>query len=145
MADKQFSLERFFLKDLSFESPQGVNVFLKEWKPHVNVDLSSSNKKIDDVHYQVDLRVTVTAKQDEEVAFIAEVEQSGVFACQGFSDEEIKQILSVNCPTILFPYARETIDSVIIKGSFPALRLAPINFEALYMQSQQNADSETTH
>jgi preprotein translocase subunit SecB len=145
MAEKFFTLEHFYLADLSLEVPNGIDLVLNEWSPYVNVDLSSSYKKKDQDFYTVNLCITVTAKQEDIVAFIVEIDQVGIFKCQGFDEQELKHILNVNCPNILFPYARETIDSVIVKGGFPALRLAPINFEAIYVESQQSSGLSTEH
>ena len=87
--------------------------------------------------YEVILVLTVQAKQEEKIAFLVEVQQGGVFTCNGLEDQQLEQILSTVCPNIMFPYAREAIDSMVVKGSFPPLMLAPVNFEALYAQSKQ--------
>jgi preprotein translocase subunit SecB len=85
------------------------------------------------------LMLTIQATQDDKVAFLVEVQQGGVFVCNGLDDAQLEQILATVCPNIMFPYARETVDSMVIKGSFPPLMLAPVNFEALYAQSKQEA------
>jgi preprotein translocase subunit SecB len=143
----QFMMQRVFLKDLSFESPAAPDVFKKEWKPQMGVDLRTKSGALDDSNYEVVLTVTVTAKLDDETAFLAEVQQAGIFFISGIEGEELRRILAVICPNMLFPYARETLDSIVTKGTFPALMLAQMNFEALYQQavqqSQERAESET--
>jgi preprotein translocase subunit SecB len=88
-------------------------------------------------HYENVLTITVTAKNDGEVAFLAEVHQAGVFQINGFTEEQLETVLGIFCPTTLFPYAREALSDLITRGGFPQLLLNPVNFEALYAQNQQ--------
>ncbi len=132
----QFSLQRFYVKDSSFESPNSPESFQKQWKPEVKLDLNSRSRKLADDTYEVDVKVTATAENDGETAFLVEVVLGGIFHIKGIEGEQLKHMLGAFCPNILFPYIRETIDQLVTKGSFPALMLAPINFEALYQQSQ---------
>ncbi|SRR5690554_3218848 len=127
-----FALQRIYLKDLSFESPNSPAIFQKEWKPQVNLDLNTRNQAISPTQHEVVLSLTVTAKLEDKVAFIVEVQQAGVFQIEGLEQQQLAQTLGAFCPNILFPYAREAIDAAVLKGSFPALMLAPINFDALY-------------
>lgn len=133
---QQFAMQRIYTKDLSFESPATPDVFRKQWQPAVNVDLNTKSNKVDESgNYEVVLTVTITAKMDDETAFLVEVQQAGVFMITGFEGENLRRILGTAAPNILFPYARENIDSLCVKGGFPALMLAPVNFEALYQQA----------
>jgi len=137
---QQFAMQRIYTKDISFESPATPDVFRKQWQPAVNVDLNTKSNKIDDNgNYEVVLTVTITAKVEEEAAFLVEVQQAGVFMVAGFEGENLRRILGTAAPNILFPYARENIDSLCVKGGFPALMLAPVNFEALYQQAINQA------
>lgn len=138
----QFALQRIYVKDLSFESPNSPVVFQEQWKPQVNLDLNTSHSKVSDNQYEVVLSLTVTAKIGEKVAYIVEVQQAGVFLVSGIEGAQLGQMLGAYCPTILFPYARETIDTVVNKGSFPALMLAPVNFDAIYAQALQRKQEE---
>ncbi len=131
----QFALQRIYIKDLSFEAPQGHAAFQKQWRPQVQLDLNTATKKLDDKNYEVVLTLTITAKQEDEPAFLVEVQQAGIFGCDGFEPQQLHQVLNIMCPNILFPYARETVDTLVIKGSFPPLMVAPVNFEALYQQA----------
>ncbi|MEX2130908.1 MAG: protein-export chaperone SecB [Pseudohongiellaceae bacterium] len=132
-----FSLQRIYLKDASFESPAGPAVFQGKWTPKVSFDIKSRSQKMQDEVFEVVLVLTIEAKQDDNVAFLVEVQQAGIFLCRGLNDQQMEQILATLCPNILFPYAREAIDALVIKGSFPPLMLAPVNFDALYAQRQQ--------
>jgi len=133
---QQFVMQRIYAKDLSFESPAAPAVFKKQWQPKVSVDLNTKSDKIDEEgNYEVVLTVTITAKLDEETAFLVEVQQAGIFFITGIEGENLRRVLATAAPNILFPYARENIDSVCVKGGFPAVMLAPVNFDALYQQA----------
>jgi preprotein translocase subunit SecB len=133
----QFSLQRIYVKDLSFEAPKSPEIFREDWNPNVELDLSTSQRSLEGDFHEVVLTLTVTVKTGEEVAFIAEVQQAGIFLIQGLDDASKAHALGAFCPNILFPYARETLDSLVVRGSFPALMLAPVNFDALYAQQLQ--------
>ena len=134
-----FSIQKVYLKDLSFEAPNSPTVLSGEWKPEANMEMNTSFEKLDETHYEVVLRMTLTAKNRDEVAFITEVKQAGIFALENIAPEQVEPILLSYCPTALFPYARDVISSTIFRGSFPELNLAPVNFDALYLQSKQQA------
>ncbi|MEP4486139.1 MAG: protein-export chaperone SecB [Halioglobus sp.] len=135
-AQQQFSMQRIYTKDISFESPSTPNVFKKQWQPQISVDLNNRSDHIDDAgNFEVVLTITLTAKVEEETAFLVEVQQAGIFLITGFEDQDLRRILGTAAPTILFPYARETIDNLCVKGGFPAVMLAPVNFEAMYQQA----------
>jgi preprotein translocase subunit SecB len=137
----QFALQRIYLKDSSFESPRSPAVFQSQWAPKINFDIKTRSSKIQDDVYEVILVLTVEAQMDEQAAFLVEIHQAGIFAAKDFEDLQLEQLLATVCPNILFPYAREAIDSLVTKGSFPALMLSPINFEALYAQQKQAAQA----
>ena len=133
-----FSIEKLYLKDLSLEVPHAPRIFLENGEPEVDMRVATESQKLEDEFYEVSVTVTVTAKlSDERVMFLNEVTQSGIFRLAGIPDEDVQLLLAVACPNILFPYARETISSTITRAGFPPVLLAPINFEALYQQQQQ--------
>jgi preprotein translocase subunit SecB len=136
---QQFAMQRVYVKDLSFESPTTPAVFKQDWKPQMNVDLNTRSGKIDGDNFEVVLTLTITAKLGEETAFLIELQQAGIFLVHGVEGEELRRVLATLCPNMLFPYAREAIDGVITRGTFPALMLAPVNFDALYVQALQQA------
>ena len=133
----QFSLQRIYIKDLSFEAPKSPDVFRKEWAPKIEMQLSTGFSHLEEDFYEVGLGITVTARVDDEVAFIAEVEQAGIFLIQGLDEASQGHALGSFAPSLLFPYVRETLDNLVVKGSFPALMLAPVNFDAIYAQELQ--------
>ena len=137
----QLALERIYAKDISFEVPSPTG-FTTEWQPELNINLSSSAEKIDDTHYEVTLKVTVSAENQQETAFVAEVQQAGIFLMENIDDEQIPQLLGSYCPSILFPFAREAVSDIVTKGSFPQLLLAPINFDAAYAENLARAEQE---
>ena len=140
---QQFSLQRIYVKDVSFETPQGHEVFRQQWKPRVNLEMNTKQNRIDDNNYEVVLTLSVTASQEDKTAFLAEVQQAGIFFVAGIAEPQLRQVLSTACPNILFPYAREAIDNLVTRGSFPPLMLAPVNFDALYQQAvKQQAQAE---
>ena len=133
---QQFTMQRMYTKDISFESPATPDIFRQNWQPSVNVDLNTRSAKADeDGNHEVVLSITVTAKIEDKNAFLVEVQQAGIFFASGIEAEPLKQILATVAPNILFPYSREAIDNIVVKGGFPALMLAPVNFDALYAQA----------
>jgi preprotein translocase subunit SecB len=139
-----FVLQRIYLKDVSFESPKAPDAFLKQWKPNVALELNTSNAKIGEDNFEVTLGLTVTAKNEEEdVIYLVELQQSGIFLIKGMTAERLAQTLGSFCPNLLFPYARESIDSVVTKGSFPPLMLAPVNFDAIFLQAKASAEASS--
>lgn len=139
-----FSMQKIYVKDLSFEAPGVPEVFSFEggYKPNVNLELNTSNRQIQDSSYEVTLNITVTAKEEEKVMFLAEVKQCGVFSVQNMDDDTKRHTLGSFCPSILFPYARQAISDMITNGGFPQLLLAHINFEQLYKAQEERRLSE---
>lgn len=144
-AERQFAIQRIYTKDISFETPNSPQVFTQDWKPEINVSMNSTVNHLDDDNIEVTLTVTVTAKHDDNTAFLAEVQQAGIFLAKGMTDEEKGPMLGIYCPNTLFPYAREAIGDLINRGSFPQFVLQPVNFEAIYAQriQQQKQQAET--
>jgi len=145
--NQQFAIQKLYLKDVSFESPNSPQAFSNtEWQPQINVQINSSHQSIADDVYEVVLDITVTAKHEDKTAFLCEVKQAGIFTISGFPEENIGGMVGAYCPETLFPFAREAIADLVAKGGFPQLLLAPVNFNALYTQQmeQQAAASEET-
>lgn len=137
-SEQQFAVQKIYLKDVSFESPNSPQVFNEgEWKPEINVQINSASSNMAEGLYEVVLNITVTATQDNKTAFLAEIKQAGIFTMSGFSNENIGGMLGAYCPEMLFPFAREALAELIAKGGFPQLLLAPVNFNALYAQHLQ--------
>jgi preprotein translocase subunit SecB len=134
---KNFSIQKIYTKDISFETPNSPQIFIDKWEPEVDFNLGSDIKPLDDNLYEVSLTVTVTVKSNQKTAYLAEITQAGVFTLTGFSDDEMGPMMGSFCPNILFPYAREVVSDLVNKGGFPQLLLSPVNFEALYTQHLQ--------
>jgi preprotein translocase subunit SecB len=137
----QFSLQRIYVRDLSFEAPKSPEIFRQDWTPSVALDLNTRQKPLEGDFHEVVLTLSVTVKNGEETAFIAEVQQAGIFLIKNLDAASMSHTLGAFCPNILFPYARETLDSLVTRGSFPALMLAPVNFDALYAQELSRMQS----
>jgi preprotein translocase subunit SecB len=140
----QFALQRIYVKDISFESPSAPDVFQQQWKPQINMDLNTASNKVSESQYEVVLSLSITAKVEEKVAFIVEIQQAGIFHITGIEGPQLAQTLGAFCPNVLFPYAREAVDSLVNKGSFPSLMLAPVNFDAIFAEAMKRKQEEAT-
>lgn len=140
--NQQLAIQKIYLKDVSFESPNSPNIFSGDSvQPSINVQLNSSNQVIVEGVYEVVLDITVTAKHNDKTAFLVELKQAGVFSLSGFSEEDLVTMLNAYCPETLFPFAREAIAELIGKGGFPQFILQPVNFNALLaQQAEQQAE-----
>lgn len=139
---KSISITKIYVKDFSFESPKSPDVFRSsEWSPQTDLNLRSTHKAVEgeDSLHEVVLTITVDAKEGDSTLFLVEIQQAGLFHIANYEEEEFKAIVGSFCPNVLFPYAREAIANCVSKGGFPEFLLQPINFDALYMQSQKQA------
>ncbi len=149
--EQTFEIQKIYLKDVSFESPQAPAIFQKQWEPTTNLQVGTKHKQLAENVYEVVLSLTATITVEEQTAFLTEIEQAGIFTAAGFEEDALGHLLGAYCANVLFPYAREAVSDLSTKGGFPPLLLAPINFDAIYMQNQKNqqaeaeAGSETTH
>ena len=136
-----FALQRIYLKDVSFESPRAPHAFPNNWKPKVDLEINIGNTVLENDNYEVVLSATVTVKDEsDQVNYLVELQQAGIFLLRGMDTETRHQMLGSFCPSLLFPYVREAIDSIVTKGSFPPLMLSPVNFEAIYQQAKAQAE-----
>lgn len=137
-----FNIEKIYVKDLSLEVPHAPQIFLEQSEPNVEMRIATNSEKLEDNYYDVSVTVTVTARLgDERVMFLNEVTQNGIFRLENIPEEDMQPLLSIACPNILFPYAREAVSSAITRAGFPPVLLAPINFEALYQQQQEQGNA----
>jgi preprotein translocase subunit SecB len=138
---RQLLVQKVYLKDASLEIPLAPQVFTRQWQPQLDVQVQSSLQPLAADQHQVMLSLTVTAKLEQEVAFLAEVHQAGIFVVKGFADEERKRVLGTECLALLFPFARESVAELVQRGGFPQLLLQPIDFAALYDEHQRKAQA----
>ncbi|MCG7658005.1 protein-export chaperone SecB [Wielerella bovis] len=137
-AQPTFSVEKLYVKDLSLEVPHAPAIFLEQETPEVDMRITTENAKVEEDFYECSVTVTVTAKlNDGRVVFLNEVTQAGIFHVSNVSEEDVKLLLGVACPNILFPYAREAVSTTVTRAGFPPVLLAPINFDAMYHQAQE--------
>lgn len=130
-----FAIQRIYLKDISFETPMGAEAFTKVYKPNIQQDLNIQANQIEEGLFEVVLFLTITASIENRAVFLVEVKQAGLFAIANIEGPAVTQLINTACPQILFPYAREAVDSILGRGSFPPLMLAPINFDAVFVQA----------
>jgi len=139
-------IQRIYVKDVSFEAPNLPHIFQQEWKPQLNFDLSTETTTLGENLYEVCLNISVetTLEDSGDVAFICEIKQAGVFTVAGLDEMQFAHCLTSKCPEMLFPYARELVSNLVNRGTFPALNLSPVNFDALFMEylQQQQAQAE---
>jgi preprotein translocase subunit SecB len=136
-----FQIEKIYVKDLSLEIPHAPQVFTEQVQPQIDVHIESSDSSFAEGYYEVTLSVTVTGKIGERTLFLAEAVQGGIFAMRNIPETDLGPLLGIACPTVLFPYLRETISDLITRGGFPPLLLSPISFEQLYLQRLQQSQS----
>lgn len=134
-----FNLQKTYLKDVSFESPQSPAVFTQQLAPQIDIQLNIAHRQLDEDNgvHEVVLTGTVTAQEGDKTVFLSEVQQAGIFQVRGLGDQEREMVLEIACPNILLPFLREAIADLVSKGGFPQLLINPVNFEALYHQKQQ--------
>jgi preprotein translocase subunit SecB len=137
-----FEIQRIYVKDISFESPNTPQTFVEEWKPEVALNLETKSNRVQDNMHEVVLSITATVSTGKKTAFLIEVHQAGVFVVSGFPSDQLHQMLGSFCPNILFPYAREVVSDMVVRGGFPQLILAPVNFDALYEQHMTQQGGE---
>jgi preprotein translocase subunit SecB len=152
MADQEqgqakFGIRKIYLKDVSFESPQAPQIFVQsDVTPKIDVQIRIGHTVLDKEtgFYEVVLTMTITAKSGDQTTFLIEAQQAGVFEIMGISDQELPLALEVACPNALLPFAREAVSDFVAKGGFPQLLINPVNFEALYLQKQQQIGEQAS-
>lgn len=140
--EKQILLQKLYVKDLSFESPKSPEIFTSNTQANTQLNINSTNRKVDDDHTEVCLTLTIESKYNDETVFLIELIQAGVFLIKGYSAQDRAVLLGSFCPNTLFPFAREAIADIVAKGGFPQLLLQPINFDALYAQALQQRQAQ---
>ena len=133
-AQPQFTVEKIYLKDVSFEAPNAPQIFNEQGQPQLNMNLNQKVARLADGVYEVVLGVTLTCMMGEKTVYLTEVQQAGIFSLFGFDERTLDMMLGTYCPNVLFPYARQAISELISQGGFPPFYLQPINFEGLYAE-----------
>ncbi len=145
MSEQQpvFTIEKIYVKDLSLEIPNAPRIFLDREAPEINLQLNTQDACVEGDIYEVLLTITVTARVKEKTMFLVEAHQAGIFRIRNVPENDINPVLGIVCPNILFPYLRETVSDIVIRAGFPPVLLNPVNFEAIYHQKRQQAESKT--
>jgi preprotein translocase subunit SecB len=132
----QVSLQTVYLKDCSYESPNGPRLPGNQpWEPKFQLNMNTAAEEIAADVREVCLTITLEAKQGDATLYLVEVKQAGVFSMSGASVEDLKRLIGSFCPSVLFPYAREAVSDLITKGGFPSFLLPLVNFDALFTQA----------
>jgi preprotein translocase subunit SecB len=137
-----FQIEKVYLKDLSLEIPNAPQVFMQQAQPQLEVRLDTGATPFSEGYFEATVSATVTAKVGDKTLFLAEAVQAGIFQMRNVPDADLKPLLGIACPTILFPYLREAISDLVTRGGFPPVLLAPVSFEALYLQRMQQQQQQ---
>ena len=132
-----FQIEKVYVKDLSLEIPNAPQIFTEQVQPQLDVQMGTEISNFAEGLYEVTVSATVTAKAGERTVFLAEAVQAGIFSVRNVPEEEMRPLLAIGCPNILFPYLRETISDIITRGGFPPVLLSPVSFEQIYLQRMQ--------
>lgn len=141
-AEQKITIQKIYLKDFSFESPQTPQVFTEgKWNPKTNLNLRSTHSTGSGDLHEVVLTITVETKHEDKTLFLIELQQAGLFQIAGYNEQEFAAVVGSFCPNLLFPYAREAISGIVSRGGFPELLLQPINFDALYAQTRAEMQS----
>ena len=137
-----FQIEKLYVKDLSLEVPNAPQVFMQAENPQLEIAVRNEAMQFADALFEVTVTVTATARSGDKTVFLAEAAQAGIFSVRGVAPAELEPLLGIACPTILFPYVREAISDLVTRAGFPAVVLAPVSFEQIYMERRQQAAAE---
>ena len=135
-------IQKIYLKDASWEAPSSPSSFQQPWNPEINVEIKNKANVHEENLYEVIVHISITCRNQKKVAFIIELEQAGLFIIENISEKNRERVIGTLCPSTLFPYARENIDNLAVKGGFAPIQLAPINFEALYQQAVERKQEQ---
>jgi len=135
-------LQNVYLKDASFEAPSGPNIPMAEWNPQFGLNMSTAGSVVADNMHEVVLTITLEAKVGERIAYLVEVKQAGLFMIRNYPIDDARRIVGGFCPGVLFPYARQAVSELILHGGFPPFLLPPVNFDALFQQSVEQAGQQ---
>ncbi len=128
---QEVMLQNIYVKDASFEAPNGPNIPADQWNPQFGLNMNTQGATVAQDLHEVVLTITLEAKIGDKVAYLVEVKQAGLFVIRGYNLDETRQIVGAFCPNVLFPYARQAVSDLILRGGFPPFLLPPVNFDAL--------------
>jgi preprotein translocase subunit SecB len=135
----KLELVRVYTKDLSLENPLSPAIFGEEWKPEVDMQMRAGGSRLENDLLESTLRISVEARLGGRPAMVIEVVVGGLFALADATDEELARVLAVTCPTTLYPYARETVTALSVRGGFPPFIMQPADFEEIWRRQRAAA------
>ena len=141
---QELVLQNIYVKDASFEAPSGPNLQVAEWNPQFNLNMNTTASPLADTMHEVVLTITLEAKVADKVAYLVEVKQGGLFLIRGYTEDDTRRVVGAFCPGVLFPYARQAVSDLILRGGFPPFLLPPVNFDGLFQQSLEQAARQAT-
>jgi preprotein translocase subunit SecB len=139
-----FQIQRMYLKDLSLEQPNSPQILLEQGQPQVDINLAIGSELVAEAMYEVTVTATVTTKINDKTLFLVEAKQGGIFEIRNIPDEQLRQILGIACPGIVYPYLRAIVSDVCTRAGFPPVVLSEVNFQAMFEAQQQQALSQAT-
>ena len=137
-----FQIQRMYLKDLSLEQPNSPQVLLEQGQPQVEINLTLGADTISEAMYEVTVMATVQTKINDKTLFLVEAKQGGIFEIRNVPDEQLKQILGIACPGIVYPYLRAIVSDVCTRAGFPPVVLSEVNFQAMYEAQQAQLQAQ---
>jgi preprotein translocase subunit SecB len=137
-----FQIQRIYLKDLSLEQPNSPQILLEQGQPAVEINLTLGAEPIADGMFEVTVMATVTTKVNDKTLFLVEAKQGGIFEIRNIPEEQLKQILGIACPNIVYPYLRAIVSDVCTRAGFPPVMLSEVNFQAMYEAQQAQANAQ---
>ena len=137
-----FQIQRIYLKDLSLEQPNSPQILLEQGQPQVEINLTLGAGPIADGMYEVTVMATVTTKVNDKTLFLVEAKQGGIFEIRNIPEEQLKQILGIACPNIVYPYLRAIVSDVCTRAGFPPILLTEVNFQAMFEAQQAQAQAQ---
>ena len=137
-----FQIQRIYLKDLSLEQPNSPQILLEQGQPAVEINLTLGAEPIADGMYEVTVMATVTTKVNDKTLFLVEAKQGGIFELRNIPEEQLKQILGIACPNIVYPYLRAIVSDVCTRAGFPPVMLSEVNFQAMFEAQQAQANAQ---
>jgi len=139
-----FSIQRMYLKDLSLEQPNSPQVLLEQGQPQVEINLGLGAEMVAEATYEVTVTATVTTKINDKTLFLVEAKQGGIFEIRNIPEEQLKQVLGISCPGIIYPYLRAIVSDVCTRAGFPPVVLSEVNFQAMFEAQQAQAQAQAS-
>jgi preprotein translocase subunit SecB len=137
-----FQIQRMYLKDLSLEQTNSPQVLLEQGQPQVEINLAIGSELVADAMYEVTVTATVTTKINDKTLFLVEAKQGGIFEIRNIPEEQLRQIIGIACPGIVYPYLRAIVSDVCTRAGFPPVVLSEVNFQAMFEAQQAQAEAQ---